>query len=253
MSTTTFDQCKLHHQTELRAKVNVNKAHKSGNMYAAGWRREYCGQGYTIGTSFTKDVRDQEACDAEVAEIGLQYQEFFFNLSPLLYEKAVEEQVKLESPSICNPLYRPDFEHGSTFGGNLSITTDHFSNIGHNDFDANKRTFGVFYPVNKDSGRLARREMGYDGVGNYFVFDDLRVAIDLNGCDGVVRVIWRSTEDVHLTSSATAGDKFGRIGTSIQINKRLDESIRKIKREGGVIEDKIRPADHRRPKKRKTT
>jgi len=42
MSTTTFDQyreasCKLHNQMKVRTKVNVNKAHKSGNMYAANW------------------------------------------------------------------------------------------------------------------------------------------------------------------------------------------------------------------------
>lgn len=178
-------------QTQVKSKVGVNSAHKDGggDMYAAGWRRDYIGGGFTIGTTCTKNVDDQIQVDKEAAEIGTLYQEFFETLSPSIYVRAVEEQQQLGAPVLCDPLFDQTNSCMDSFGSNLSITTNHSYNIGHYDKDVNTYTFGVFYPIHKNTGYLAKQKEGYDGEGNYFIFDTLRIVINLNKCDGVVRII----------------------------------------------------------------
>jgi hypothetical protein len=47
------------------------------------------------------------------------------------------------------------------------------------------------------------------------------ISIDFNGCDGVTELIWRAKLDEHRTFPSETKMPFTRIGTSVQISKKL--------------------------------
>lgn len=64
--------------------------------------------------------------------------------------------------------------------------------------------------------------------GGYLIWPDLHLALKIVDCTGVVILLWRGTHERHCTmTSETLDNGVIRYGTSIQVNKRLFESVQK--------------------------
>lgn len=101
------------------------------------------------------------------------------------------------------------------FVSSLAFTYDGYYNESHDDEDKNWYAYGIWFPVDLKTRKLAFKADGFYGKGGYFVFDGLLEFIDFNDYDGVCEIIWRSSLDKHATTPSQYPDGFDCFGSSI--------------------------------------
>jgi len=83
------------------------------------------------------------------------------------------------------------------FSSNLTYTTNDFSNCFHQDNDFNSYTFGIWAPIAFDNGNLISQKSGFECEGGQFLLGFYKVCVDLNFCDEIVEILWRSNLNSH--------------------------------------------------------
>ena len=211
-------------------QVENNGAHKDcgGKMYAVGWRKSefertlYFSK-YAPSSWLQKQengisiwVKEQET----ISWMADFYEERFIKLSSCLFYKVANEANLAKVPSFGALEYNE--VNKTVFASNLTFTLDDFYNNFHCDKDYNSYSYGIWAPTFLESGDLASQEIdNFESKGGEFVIAPYGVCIDFNGCDGVTEIIWRAKSDEHRTFPSKTKAPFTRIGTSVQISKKL--------------------------------
>ncbi|KAG8724312.1 hypothetical protein FRC09_020304 [Ceratobasidium sp. 395] len=100
----------------------------------------------------------------------------------------------------------------------------YFSNECHLDQDKYPYVFSVYVFVDKLTGKLITDPKRIQECieGGFLIWPDLHLALEIVHCTGVVMLFWRGTHERHGTIlSEVKDDTVRRIGTSLQVNKRL--------------------------------
>jgi hypothetical protein len=148
------------------------------------------------------------------------YEERFLKLSSCLFQQVAIEANIAQVPSFGALEY--DEVNKSVFASNLTFTLDDFHNIFHCDKNYNSYSYCIWAPTFLESGDLANQEIDkFESEGGEFVIGPYGICIDFNGCDGVTELIWRAKSDKHRTFLSKTKVPFTRIGTSVQISRKL--------------------------------
>jgi hypothetical protein len=237
-----------HHVNE----VSTNGAHKdcAGKMYAVGWRKSefekmlYFSK-YAPSTWLQRQEDGISVWVKEQETIGWMadfYEERFLKLSSCLFEQVAMEANIAQIPSFGALEYNE--VNKSMFASNLTFTLDDFHNVFHCDKDYNSYSYGIWIPTFLESGDLASQEIDkFECKGGEFVIAPYGICIDFNGCDGVTELIWRAKSDEHRTFPSKTKAPFTRIGTSVQISRKLLLGVQAYNRdidEGNIISHSIR-------------
>jgi hypothetical protein len=99
--------------------------------------------------------------------------------------------------------------------------------------------FSVYVLVNKRTGELVTdpEQITKCMKGSYLIWPDLHLALKIVHCSGVVIMFWRGTHERHCTMvSETLDETIARYGTSIQVNKKLFNSVQKYHKDIEALE-----------------
>ncbi|KAF8597444.1 hypothetical protein BDV93DRAFT_429352, partial [Ceratobasidium sp. AG-I] len=116
-------------------------------------------------------------------------------------------------------------------GSNFTLSHDNFSNEPHLDGDGYPFVFSLYVFVDKTTGELITdpERIKQCLKGGFLIWPDLHLALKIVQCSGFVILFWRGTHERHCTVTSDTLDKgVIRYGTSIQVNKRLFDSVRKF-------------------------
>jgi hypothetical protein len=170
------------------------------------------------------------------------YEERFLKLSSCLFEQVVMEANIAQIPSFGALEYNE--VNKSMFASNLTFTLDDFHNVFHYDKHYNSYSYGIWVPIFLEFGDLASQEIDkFECKGGEFVIAPYGICIDFNDCDGVTELIWRAKSDEHRTFPSKTKAPFIRIGTSVQISRKLLLGVQAYNRdidEGNIIFHSIR-------------
>ena len=125
-----------------------------------------------------------------------------------------------------------EFKDKNNFAGNVMVTFNNFYNKIHQDNgDLNPWTYGIFSYIEKPSGIPIPPPSNETGHG--LVFTRHHSIIDFAHANGIVEVLWKTTQFVHKTNppppSLRTTDKHTHFGSSFQINKKLGNVGVKLK------------------------
>jgi hypothetical protein len=215
-----------HHVNE----VKTNGPHKNcaGEMYAVGWRKSEF-EKYLYFSKYAPSTwlqRQEDGISVWVKEqdtiawMADFYEERFLKLSSCIFQKTVNEANIVQVPSFGVLEYNE--VNKTVFASNLTFTLKDFHNKFHCDNDYNSYSYGIWAPTFLESGNLASQDIDkFSCKGGEFVIGPYGISIDFNGCDGVTELIWRAKLDEHRTFPSETKMPFTRIGTSVQISKKL--------------------------------
>ncbi|KAG8794465.1 hypothetical protein FRC12_024244 [Ceratobasidium sp. 428] len=117
-----------------------------------------------------------------------------------------------------------------SMGCNITFSWFRFSNECHLVKDKHRFTFSAYVFVDTKTGKLIKdaKRIANCMRGGYLIWLDLHLALKIVHCSGVVLLFWRGTHERHCTiTSEILDDTVLRIGTSIQVNKRLFDVVQK--------------------------
>jgi hypothetical protein len=81
-------------------------------------------------------------------------------------------------------------------------------------------------PTFSESGKLASKEDGYVVVGGKFLFSSLNMFVDLNGGDGIYKIIWKANQYQHqIMALIEPSQNFTQLGCSVQVNATLSSVL----------------------------
>jgi len=124
------------------------------------------------------------------------------------------------------------FKDENNFAGNVMVTFNDFYNRLHQDNgDLNPWTYGIFSYIEKPSGLPIPPPSNDTGHG--LVFTRHHAIIDFAHANGIVELLWQTTQFEHKTNppppSLRTTDKHTHFGSSFQINKKLGNVGLKLK------------------------
>ncbi|KDN41811.1 hypothetical protein RSAG8_07182, partial [Rhizoctonia solani AG-8 WAC10335] len=212
--------------------IDTNAAMTGGLMFAEGWRFGYealfslglyklARNGVGSPKEYAKFLEDMECASAIYAR---RYKQ----LAPKEYLRSLE--FVEES---CVPRFgtlEPETVNETSFGSNLTVTWGEFRNKYHYDNDASPRAAGSWFLTTDDGELVEDPETIRAAVeGGYFALPTFKFAVDFGACPGVVDLMWSSMDDLHATSQSFTAPGFRRIGSSIQVPKRVADAAAKMK------------------------
>ncbi|KAG8717136.1 hypothetical protein FRC08_008126 [Ceratobasidium sp. 394] len=145
----------------------------------------------------------------------------------LVTKQAVDFVVKFQLP----PFGATSIDESTwkdSAGSSFTVSHNNFSNECHLDNDKYRYVFSVYVFVDKATGQLVTDPDRIEKClrGGYLIWPDLHLALKIVHCSGVVLLFWRGTHERHCTIlSKTLDDSVIRYGTSLQVNKRLFNSV----------------------------
>jgi hypothetical protein len=133
-----------------------------------------------------------------------------------------------------------EFKKENNFAGNVTVTMDDFYNKVHqDDEDLNPWTYGFFSFRDRATGKPRPPPSKERGFRLHFTRH--AVLIDFAHANGIVEVLWQTTQFEHCTTppppSLQSTDKYTHFGCSFQINSKLGNSSLKLK---GASEKQIK-------------
>ncbi|QRV92827.1 hypothetical protein RhiJN_20845 [Ceratobasidium sp. AG-Ba] len=147
----------------------------------------------------------------------------------VIAQGAVNFVVKFRLPAFGSTSTK-ESEWPESAGTSLTVSGDGFSNQCHVDNDKYRYVFSVYVFVDRDTGELITdpKKIEQCMKGGYLIWPDLHLALKIVHCSGVVMLFWRGTHERHCTILSECLDKkIARYGTSLQVNKRLFDSVQK--------------------------
>ncbi|QRV98297.1 hypothetical protein RhiJN_26316 [Ceratobasidium sp. AG-Ba] len=117
-----------------------------------------------------------------------------------------------------------------SLGCNITFSFNRFSNACHFDKDEHCYVYSAYVFVDSQTGELITDTARISNYmkGGFLIWPDLHLALKIIDCTGVVFLFWRGTHERHCTiTSEILDNSIIRIGTSIQVNKRLFTSVKR--------------------------
>ncbi|KAI9627037.1 hypothetical protein H4Q26_017565, partial [Puccinia striiformis f. sp. tritici PST-130] len=116
---------------------------------------------------------------------------------------------------------------------NLSFTRDGFFNKVHTDDDFPTIALQFFFPMIKETGLLVTDSAAVNIEGGKFVLPNQRCGINFSKQNRLVQMIWKAKSYDHCTLPAINPGLYTRIGMSLQVSKKTENTARDI--ESGEI------------------
>ena len=219
-------------------RVTGNGAHKGGggHMYALGWRGG-SDSGMTLGKYVPEDSvkrskkalgeweRSQRETVPWLCEL---YRTRFKKLSSMIYGTIVEEAQTTNIPNLAQTEF-VDFELlDEPFCGNLTYTNSGFHNSCHKDKDHNTYAYGIFCPVDSDTGKLGYRDDDFGVKEGDFIIPSYEMFVDFSDTNGFVEMIWRGQGNFHCTAPSIGDGEFTRLGSSVQMSRTLVMRVKQL-------------------------
>ncbi|KAG8718635.1 hypothetical protein FRC08_004773 [Ceratobasidium sp. 394] len=226
---------------ELREYLNfggghgTENRHKGGEMKVLGNRKARDSKPfgmYAVPSRFKGNKRPdylefQKECVPEIATIlNLIFQGSY---SSVVAERARQFGKEFNLPPL-GAISIDEITWNPSMGCNLSISCNNFSNEAHLDKDGYRYVFSVYVFVDRATGELVTdaKRIANCMKGGYLVWPDLHLALKIVHCSGVVLLFWRGTHERHSTIlSETTDNSVIRYGTSLQVNKKVFNSVQR--------------------------
>ncbi|KAG8731637.1 hypothetical protein FRC11_003139 [Ceratobasidium sp. 423] len=211
--------------------IRTNAAMTGGIMFAEGWRKAYEAL-FSLG--LYKLARNGIGKPEEYAQFLMDMERAssiyacrYKRLAPGEYLRSLNFMEES-----CVPRFgclEPETENPTSFGSNLTVTWGDFRNKYHYDNDASPRAAGSWFVVTDDGDLVMDPEEIRRAVeGGYFALPSFKFAVDFSACPGVIDLMWSSMDDLHATSQSITQKGYRRIGSSIQVPKRVADITAKM-------------------------
>ncbi|CUA74796.1 hypothetical protein RSOLAG22IIIB_11488 [Rhizoctonia solani] len=212
--------------------VTSNGAMTGGFMFAEGWRVAYEAL-FSMG--LYKKSRNGQGSHEDYAEFldemeraSAIYAKRYKNLAPSEYLRS--RGFMEESCVPCFGTTEPETKAETSFGSNLTVTWGDFCNKYHKDNDAQPRAAGSWFVITDEGELVTDPTLIHNAVKEgYFALPTFKFAVDFSECPGVIDLMWCSEDDFHATSRSVTTPGFRRIGSSIQVPKRVADATTRMK------------------------
>ncbi|EGG04323.1 uncharacterized protein MELLADRAFT_89499 [Melampsora larici-populina 98AG31] len=225
------------------------RSRKYGKMYAFGMRAGFEKECLALTASYSWNeqtsrdlakMQEDLECQENLLEIENFFAERFSGLSSYAFQSNADLAKATNAPSWAGESFYVS-PNATVFSSNVTVTFDQFTNKKHKDRDATEYAFGFFSLIDRKTGGLYERGPSAprgNVLGSCFVLDDYNLEVDLDACDGVIELLWRTKVHHRTTPSKTFNARkeviapelaeVRRFACSVQISQALVDRISKV-------------------------
>ncbi|EUC53491.1 hypothetical protein RSOL_006280 [Rhizoctonia solani AG-3 Rhs1AP] len=133
----------------------------------------------------------------------------------------------------CVPRFgtvEPETKAERSMGGNLTVTWGDSCNKYRKADNAQHRAAGSWLVITDEGDLVTDPDLIRNAVEEgYFALPTFKFAVDFSQCPGVVDLMWSSEDDFHAISQSVTKSGFRRIGSFMQIPKRVVDATLRMK------------------------
>ncbi|KAG8735684.1 hypothetical protein FRC10_010273 [Ceratobasidium sp. 414] len=234
----------------------VSNLLRIGKMYAIGYRRAYDKVPYSFY------ARPDRCKRGELKGEWDEYQRSVYRITEILetefaktcINEILEKAQSFVAGHILPPLGATSVDPKKSGPGcNFTIPCKCFANQSHLDHDAFEYVFSVYVFIDRNGNLVTDQERIRKCMkGGQFIWPGVHVGIDTSECSGIVMFLWCGTHERHCTMTSELCDEDTiRIGTSIQVNQQLFDSVATYQANMAAYEESLRNPARLKCKKRK--
>ncbi|KAH9462144.1 hypothetical protein Pst134EB_006061 [Puccinia striiformis f. sp. tritici] len=208
-----------------------------GSMYMVGWRKsldsfQLMGR-YRHQATITESPEDYDTLMRNLAPCASDILGVIFkNHANVAFEDNRKKMKDANIPAMAALKFDAPLSPNNS-APNLSFTRDGFFNKVHTDDDFPTIALQFFFPMIKETGLLVTDSAAVNIEGGKFVLPNQRCGINFSKQNRLVQMIWKAKSYDHCTLPAINPGLYTRIGMSLQVSKKTENTARDI--ESGEI------------------